>query len=109
MQSDDAEHFMSIAIATARVLGFGIAPGCQQHIRTALEQQVLTIGSAKDEPPTAATDPNVTRALAAAHVARYVTAMVADALSTGMPSDGLLHENNFFGAKAWFCPCWPIC
>ena len=109
MQSDDAEHLMSIAIATARVLGFGIAPGCQQHIRTALEQHPLVMASTKDEPPAMSTDLVVTRVLAAAHVARYVTAMVADALSTGLPPDGFLHENNFFGAKAWFCPCWPVC
>jgi len=109
MQTDDVELLMSIAIATARVLGFGIATGCQEHMRSALEQHALVATTTNDEPPITVSDPQLAKVLAAAHVARYVTAMVADALSSGFPPDGLLHEHNFFGAKAWFCPCWPIC
>ena len=106
----DVEHLMSVAIATARVLGFGIAENCQDHLRAALKNADLTaLPISAAPPPSVPIDPAVRLYLAATRVAMYVAAMAGDALTTGVPADGLLHENNFFAVKQWICPLWPVC
>jgi hypothetical protein len=109
MNSDEVERLMSIAIASARVLDFGIAPGCQAHLRNALQSATFMVGPAKGEPPLPPLDPVRTQRVADARVTFYVAAMATNAIRAGLPPDGLLHEDNFFGVKAWICPCWPIC
>ena len=107
MKTADVDHLMSVAIATARVLGFGIADNCQTHLRNALENADLA--GARPSPSSPALKGAAKLDLAAANVSRYVSAMAADAISTGVPADRLLHENNFFAVKQWICPLWPVC
>jgi hypothetical protein len=111
MTKNEVDTLLSVGIATARVLGFGIAEGCQQHLQEHLAQ------AAWDVPPIAAAEPPLVRAftrdelmlLAQARVAEFTAAMAADAIKNGIPADRLLHENNFFDVKAWICPMWPVC
>lgn len=100
MVADELEHQMSVAIATARVLGFSIAQQCQDHLRAHLSNAGAGPAGVTGALP-----------LARARVARYVTAMVEDAVSApgGPPPDFMLHETNFFAVKALWCPLWPVC
>lgn len=110
MQTAEVDRLMSVAIATARVLGFGIAQGCRQHLESSLQTASLTaMPSLKGEPVTLQPPPESVLYFAEARVAYYTAAMAMDALKDGIPPDGLLHENNFFSVHSWLCPCWPIC
>lgn len=110
MNPADVERLMSVAIATARVLGFGIADNCQTHLRAAFQNATPTAAPiAQGAPPPPILDQAAMLRLAEAGVAMYVAAMASDAISIGVPADGLLHENNFFGVKKWICPLWPVC
>jgi hypothetical protein len=110
MNPADVERLMSVAIATARVLGFGIAENCQTHLRTALQNARLTTAPvAKGAPVPPVLDVAGMLHLAEARVAIYVAAMASDAISNGVQPDGLLHEVNFKSVRKWICPLWPIC
>lgn len=116
MDPIEVDLLMSVAISTARVLGFGIAAGCQQHLQSALQAATLPASAPprKGEPTTSGTtlvalDAAAMLRLAEAGVAQYVAAMAVDAIRNGPPPDNLLHENNFFSILSWFCPCFPIC
>jgi hypothetical protein len=109
MTTEETDRLMSVAIATARVLGFGIAPNCQQLLEAALLAATPTAVAAKGEPPIPTLTLESTLRLADVRVAQYIAAMAGDAIRTGPPPDGLLHENNFLDIQSWLCPCWPIC
>jgi|GEM_PF-4060026 len=102
---------MEVAVDTAKVLGFMIAPPGQGHLRTSLQQATLdALPIAKGEPPSPFPNDMKTRLLLAkARVAQFTAAMAADALHNGPPPDMMLHENNFFGVRNWICPLWPVC
>ena len=102
---------MTVAVGTAKLLGFTIAPPCQGHLRNSLQQANLAaMPIAKGEPPIPFPSDLATRLLLArARVAQFTAAMAVDALRNGPPADMMLHENNFFGVMQWICPLWPVC
>lgn len=114
MKDEHVDQLINVAVDTAGVLGFTIAPPCQAHIRTSLQQATLSaLPITKTElpqPPAIYPADVITRVLLAkARVAQFVCAMAADALQDGPPPDMMLHEHNFFSVKDWICPLWPIC
>lgn len=111
MDVREVEQLMSVAIGTARLLGFTIAPNCQGHLASSLQLADLNaLPLAQGESGVAYPTDHVTRmSLAQARVAQFTAAMATHALHNGLPADMALHEDNFFGAKGWICPLWPVC
>lgn len=111
MNQQQVQELMKVAVDAAAVLGFEIADGCQEHLRTQLQQATLdVIPKAKRAPAiTYPADPTTKWLLAKVRVAQFTVAMAADALRNGPPPDMTLHEYNFFAVLKWICPLWPVC
>jgi hypothetical protein len=109
MNQQETSALMSVAIATARVLNFTIAEGCQFHLQSSFQAASLDFAIAANEPTGSPADEHTRWLLAHVRVAQFTVAMAADALRAGPPPDMMLHEHNFFSVRAWICPLWPIC
>lgn len=102
-----ANYLWTVADATARAHGFEFSQGSEQHMRTLIANGVAVLaknGYLNDHERVAKSVQDAVR---------YVEIMVQSSpkLKLAAPAAGtqLLHEDDFVGAQARFCPCFPFC
>lgn len=101
-----------LAQATAGSRGFQFSSECAGEMKSLIQNGVIRL--VQDQ----ALDDATKIVDAKEAMTRLVTKMIELAINQQRgqiikggeaTSTNMLHEYNFFGARSWFCPCYPFC